>query len=282
VAVPRLGAAAGGGPLSLYSDPALYELVFSVRDVRAEVDALLAWRGRAGPPRQPATALELAAGPAAHAIEVARRGIGVSALDLSATMCAHARRRARQEGVTLEVVRADMTRFDLPGRFDLAFCMCDSAGHLHDLDQMVSHLRCVAAHLVAGGVYVLETSHPADFLGGVARTQDRWQVSRDGVRVDVRWTSGPVDPTTQIGDDRIRVRVDQGGRRRVVEGRLRLRRWTAVEVEAAVRLAGGLELVERHGSFDPDSRFDGGTGEWRMISVMRKISGGGGGRSRRR
>ena len=32
----------------------------------------------------------------------------------------------------------------------------------------------------------------------------------------------------------------------------------------------GLELVERHGSFDPDSPFEGSAGEWRMISVMRR------------
>jgi hypothetical protein len=35
-------------------------------------------------------------------------------------------------------------------------------------------------------------------------------------------------------------------------------------------MAGGLELAERHGSFDPDSAFDGGAGEWRMISVLRR------------
>jgi hypothetical protein len=189
-------------------------------------------------------------------------------------MCAHARRRAREAAVPLDVVEADMVRFHIPRRrFDLALVMLDSASHILDLDDMVSHLRSVASHLMPGGLYVMEMSHPADFLAGSAKTQDRWRVTGGGRRVDVRWTApvGAFDPVTQVWDNRISVTVTEGGRRRVLRDRVRLRRWTATEVDAAVRLAGGLELAERHGSFDADAAFgEGGPEEWRMISVLER------------
>lgn len=259
----------------LYSDPALYELAFSYRDVGAEIDAIEAWytQHRGG---RPARVLELAAGPAAHAIEFARRGARVTALDASPEMCAYARRRAEQEGVALDVAEADMVRFRLPRRrFDLALVMLDSASHVLDLDAMVAHLQSVGSHLVPGGLYVMEMSHPADFLAGTPKTQSRWRLTRGTTRVDVRFTSplDAFDPATQVWNHRISVTVTNGRRRTVVRERMALRRWTAVELDAAARLAGNLRLLQRHGSFDVDGPFGANDpGEWRMISVLERLA----------
>jgi SAM-dependent methyltransferase len=260
----------------LYGDPSLYELAFSYRDIGAEVDVLEAWfnRRRGQPPRR---VLELAAGPSAHAIEFARRGARVTALDASPVMCAFADRRAGEEGVALNVVEADMVHFRIPRqRFELAVVMLDSASHILDLDAMVSHLRSVGAHLVPGGLYVMEMSHPADFLAGSPKTQQRWRLTRGARHVDVRFTSplGAFDPATQVWDNRLSITVTERGKQRVLRDRMALRRWTAVELDAAARLAGGLCVSERHGSFDVDGPF--GTGapeEWRMISVLERTAG---------
>lgn len=254
----------------LYADPELYELVFSTRDIAAQVDVLEGWYGACSKGR-PQKALELAAGPAAHARELARRGTRATALDLSPVMCAYARRRARSAGLDLEVVRGDMVSFELADRFDLAFTMLDSASHLVDLDTMVSHLRAVRAHLRRGGLYVMEMGHPAD-LFGTARTQSRWRVTGDGVHVDVRWSlrAKAFDPRTQIGAHTIAVTVSERGRRRIVRDSLVLRQWTPTELDAAIRLAGGLRLVGRHGFFAEDAPFEGGPDEWRMISVLQR------------
>ena len=109
--------------------------------------------------------LELAAGPAEHAREFARRGLAATALDLNPEMCAYAAREAARAGVEVEVVRDDMTRFDLGRRFDLVVTMLDSTSHLMTLDAFVAHLRRVAAHLSPGGLYIVEMSHPRDRLG---------------------------------------------------------------------------------------------------------------------
>ena len=263
------------GDADLYDEPELYDLAFSYRDVSAEVDIVEAWYERRRAER-PARVLELAAGPAAHAIEFGRRGAKVTALDSSAAMRIYAGRRAREQGVALETVDADMVRFRIPRRrFDLAMVMLDSASHILDLDAMVSHLGSVGAHLVPGGLYVMEMSHPADFLAGSPKTQSRWRLTRGARHVDVRFTSplGAFDPATQVWDCRISVKVTERGRTRVLRDHMALRRWTAAEVEAAARLAGNLRLVERHGSFDVDGPFGADDpGEWRMISVLERTA----------
>src|SRR3984957_9735942 len=103
----------------IYDEPELYEAACAYRDVPAEVAALLRWSGAhrdpaAGPPR---SVLELAAGPAEHARELARRGLAATALDLNPAMCARAGELAKAAGVSLSVVEADMRDFAIPGEF---------------------------------------------------------------------------------------------------------------------------------------------------------------------
>jgi hypothetical protein len=116
----------------------------------------------------------------------------------------------------------------------------------------------------------MEMSHPAEALPGRAPTQDRWQVTVGGRRLSVRWTDGAFDPVTRIAENRIAVSVHGSGAHHVVRDRITLRRWTPTELDAAVRLAGGLRLVERHGSFMDAAFGEGGADEWRMISVLER------------
>ena len=57
----------------IYDEPEYYEAACAYRDVPAEVDALLRWSGKHHEP--PRSVLELAAGPAEHARDLARRGL---------------------------------------------------------------------------------------------------------------------------------------------------------------------------------------------------------------
>lgn len=252
----------------IYDDPWAYELACSFRNVAAEVDVLLGWCAESG--ARPASVLELAAGPAEHAREFARRGLAATALDLNPAMCAYAARA----GARIEVVRDDMTRFDLGRRFDLVVTMLDSTSHLMTLDAFVAHLHRVAAHLSPGGLYVVEMSHPRDRLGDDPSVSTGWTVERGGVRASVRWgePSDRLDPVTQIADDHVTMTITDGGGTRVIRDVVPYRFWTATELDAAIRLAGGLDVAARYGDF--------GTGEdavaltdpeaWRMITILRR------------
>lgn len=73
------------------------------------------------------TILDVGCGSGRHAVELARRGYAVTGLDLSAGMLAEGRRAAKAAGVTVEWLRADAARFDLPPRFDAAVGLCEGA-----------------------------------------------------------------------------------------------------------------------------------------------------------
>ncbi|TDC56557.1 class I SAM-dependent methyltransferase [Actinomadura sp. KC345] len=257
----------------IYDDPWAYELACSFRDVPAEVDVLLAWCAAHRAAGRPGTVLELAAGPAEHAREFARRGPAATALDLNPEMCAHAAREARRDGVGLEVVQDDMTRFDLGRRFDLIVTMLDSTSHLMTVDAFVAHLRRAAAHLSPDGLYVVEMSHPRDRLSDDPTVSTGWTVERDGVHASVRWgePTDRLDPVTQIADDHVTMTITGDGAARVLRDVVPYRFWTATELDAVIRLAGGLEVVAQYGDFgageDAVALTD--PGAWRMITLLR-------------
>jgi SAM-dependent methyltransferase len=253
----------------IYDEPELYEAACAYRDVPAEVDALLRWSGKHhGPPR---SVLELAAGPAAHARDLARRGLDATALDLSAAMCARAGNLAEAAGVGMTVVEADMRDFALPGRFDLAITMLNSLCHLLTLDDMRRHLACVARHLVPGGLYIAELAHPADYFTAERRTSSEWTTDVDGGTVSVRWgTKDQIDPVTQITREHVSVTYNKRGEPvRTVTDVVPNRFWTATELAAAISLAGGLAVAAGYGAFEADVPVDAAEA-WRMILVLRR------------
>lgn len=253
----------------IYDDPWAYDLACDFRDVPSEVETLLGWCSPRRPPVR--TVLELAAGPAEHAREFARRGVAATALDLSPAMCAYAAEQAELAGVAVDIVQADMTCFDLGRRFDLVVTMLDSTSHLMTLDAFVSHLDRAAAHLALDGLYIIEMSHPADRLTAEPKTSTGWQVSRGDVEATVRWGEphDRLDPITQIADDHVTITVTEGGRTRVIQDVVPYRFWTATELAAAVRLSGALEIIAQHGDFADDVPLD-SPGAWRMITILRR------------
>lgn len=261
-----------GPPADVYGSVEAYELAYSYRDVPAEVDALTTWcerHGSGGPTR----VLELACGPADHALEFARRGATVTALDLEPTMVRRAAERAAGEGLKVDVRHGDMTDFDLDTRVDLVIMMLDSVAHLLDLDALVSNLRAAARHLDPGGLYVLEMSHPADFFSPTSKAQLEWEVAEGDRQVRLRW-GGPgddFDPISQVSMARVRMEYDRPGERTAVsEEILPQRCWTATETEAAARLSGCFDVAARYGSVEPDTPFDQTEGSWRMVVVLRR------------
>ena len=201
------------GVSGIYDEPELYELACAYRDIPAEATVLLTWcaihfRRSAGEHTDSGvrSVLELAAGPAEHARELARRGLRAATLDLSPAMCGYAAAQAKAAGVDLQVVQGDMRGFVVTGPggtpvlFDAAITMLNSVCHLFTLDDLVRHLTAVRANLVPGGLYIVELAHPADFFGSVPRTSSEWTTDAPGVHADVHWggRTDQIDPLTQV------------------------------------------------------------------------------------
>jgi SAM-dependent methyltransferase len=248
---------------SVYDESLGYEIAFSYRDVPAEVDALIAMAG--GTPR---SVLEIAAGPAEHAIEFARRGARAAALDLSEAMCARATANAAAAGVELDVIRADMRDFSAPYQVDLAYCMISSISHVPTLDDMISHLAAVRRALGPGGCYIIEGNHPTEQFGAKA-TGTNWEAESDGITVHLRWGADDdrIDPVTQLTDVHVTLTMTGPDGTSVTTRHVESDRfWTPDEMRASARLA-GLGVSAEYGAFD--RRGLSADGAWRMITVMR-------------
>ena len=255
----------------IYDEPEFYEAACAYRDVPAEVGALLRWSGKHHGPDSglPRSVLELAAGPAEHARNLAQRGLEATALDLSPAMCARARDLAAAAGTPLTVVQADMRDFSLPARFDLAITMLNSLCHLLVLDDMLRHLTAVGRHLDRDGLYIMELAHPVDFFGAERRTSSEWSSETGDGTVSVRWgAQDQIDPVTQVTREHVSVTYHRrGGPVRTVTDVVPNRFWTATELTAAIRLAGGFTVAASYGDFETDLPVD-AADAWRMILVL--------------
>ena len=284
------------GVTGIYDEPELYELACAYRDIPAEVSALRAWFAThfAGTsddaPAAVGSVLELAAGPAEHARELARRGLRATALDWSAAMCGYAAGQAKAAGVSLDVVEADMRDFRVAGpdggqvRFGAAITMLNSACHLFTLDDLVRHLAAVRAHLVEGGLYIVELAHPADIFAPEPRTSSEWTVDApDGLHAEVHWggRGDRIDPLTQVTNEHMTITATaKDGTIRTVSDVVPNRFWTLTEFTAAIALANaraaapgdpaaGLELVASYGDFDETTALD-SPAAWRMVLILRR------------
>lgn len=135
-----------------------------------------------------AVCCDLACGTGATAVDLAKRGLTVYAVDLSPAMCELARRKARREGVGLTVIDADMRRFRLPEKVDLITCEFDALNHVprqSDLDRV---LRCVARALKPGGHFYFDVNTKLAFEEVWPLT---WFVERPGLALVMH---GDFDP----------------------------------------------------------------------------------------
>lgn len=259
--------------VEIYEAAALYDLAFSYRDYDREVGFLRrVFEDRRG--RPPARFLELAAGPARHALGMAAAGVASTGLDLSPAMAGYARELARSQNTALSYVTADMRSFELGDRFDLAACMLCSATYLLTDQDIVAHLRAVAACLSADGLYVLELPHPDD-LDGPGTTKDAWTVQTETGTLDVTWRE--LDDQAAAPDPAIRTCLarlaftPKAGSAVVVEQRAPQRLLRRGELERLVAASGVFAVEAVWGALDPEVPLE-DAGAWRMVAVLRQAS----------
>ena len=253
----------------IYGAPAFYEIAFSYRDVPGQCDFLAALYALATG-RKPASVLELACGPAVHAREFARRGLGVLGLDLALEMVAYAAERLGEHG---HVMLGDMADFTVNAPVDLAFTLLDSLPYLTTNEELTSHFRCVRHALRKGGVYVAELRHPSDahLHPPDPTTLGTWTEERDGTRVTTEWAlEVTYDPIAQTERARSRLTVEQTGTTHVIDSWGIQRPLLPQELRALVELAGGWRFLGWWGDFDLDRPLGGSDEDWRMIVAWQR------------
>ncbi|MBO3095890.1 class I SAM-dependent DNA methyltransferase [Cellulomonas dongxiuzhuiae] len=98
--------------------------------------------------------LELAIGTGRVAVPLARSGVPVTGVELSAPMVA--RLRTKVDDATIPVVMGDMAETRAPGEFTLVYLVFNTISNLLTQDEQVACFRNAARHLVPGGRFVIE------------------------------------------------------------------------------------------------------------------------------
>jgi DNA-binding winged helix-turn-helix (wHTH) protein len=103
---------------------------------------------------------DLGCGSGETAVELARRGIEVHAVDLSPVFCETVRRKARAAGVTVHVHCQDMRDFRLPRPVDLVLAEFASLNNLADRRDLSRVLDSVSRALPADGWFLFDVNTP--------------------------------------------------------------------------------------------------------------------------
>ncbi|HLM73382.1 MAG TPA: class I SAM-dependent methyltransferase [Polyangiaceae bacterium] len=161
----RNDAELAAGSSAHYEDPAYYTKTYRDRldDVRFYTDLAVA-RARGGP------VLEYGCGNGRIAIPIARHGLEVTGVDLSAAMLRDLRARLRSEPAEVRrLVRArrgDMRSVRLGRRFPLVLCTFNAFLHLYTRQDVERFLARAREHLEPGGELCFDLSipEPAELL----------------------------------------------------------------------------------------------------------------------
>jgi SAM-dependent methyltransferase len=178
------------------------------------------------------SACDLACGTGTTALSLARRGIRMSAVDLSPDMCRLARAKARRARVPLRVLRADMRDFRLPEAVDLVTCEFDALNHVPRKGDLALVAKSVARALRPGGYFYFDVNNRLAFERVWPLT---WFIEKPGVAVVLHG-----------GYDRGRDRAWSDVEWFIREGRVWRRYhehveevcWTASEIRGTLREAG--------------------------------------------
>lgn len=233
--------------IPLYRDGRHYDALnsFLVADIPFYVEEA----GRSGGP-----VLELACGTGRLAIPIAQSGVEMVGLDLSASMLAHARTKAKAAGVEIEFVEGDCRSFDLGRKFALIFMAFNSMQHLHDYASQAALFACVRKHLAEGGRFIFDVFNPKVEI--LARASGERRVEREYEDPDGKGKmafeySSTYDDVAQVSHIQCYFvrRGPHGEELEVRQEELHLRSFFPQELDLLVR-SQGFEIVEKFGNFE--------------------------------
>ncbi|MGC9523375.1 MAG: class I SAM-dependent methyltransferase [Anaerolineae bacterium] len=249
----------------IYDHPEYFEIAYSFRDIRAEVDAIerLIYRYSQIPVKR---ILELGCGSAPHLPELARRGYHYVGLDYSASMLDAARRRAEQYRVRATFVQSDLADFALAKPVDFAMVLLGSL-YVVTTAELTRHFENVARALHPGGLYLLDwTINCAPSTA----THDIWVQRRGDIEVKTTYRAHLVSPVEQIMEEDVTMEVNDAGTRHVLHQVAHQREIYPQEFLAFVKHQPSWDFIGWWDSWDLDRPLDDLGAVHRPVVVIRR------------
>jgi cyclopropane fatty-acyl-phospholipid synthase-like methyltransferase len=117
------------------------------------------------------SALDVPCGNGRHAVELARRGVRTTGVDISAGFLAEARASAPE----VEWIQGDMRNLPWSGRFDAAYCWGNSFGYF-DHDSCQSFLKAISSALKPGCRFLLESGAVSESILPVLQPERKLRI----------------------------------------------------------------------------------------------------------
>lgn len=189
-----------------------YDAFYAHKDYAAECDLVQQALTREGCGTA-ATLLDIGCGTGGHAIELARRGLAVTGVDISPAML----EQAGEKATALPPSRrpswlcGDARSFDAGCRFDAATMMFAVIGYLTDNADVAAALRNIRRHLQPGAAFVCDFWYGPSVL--VQRPTDRIRVLDTERGQVIRATQTTLDVSRHTADVSFRLwAIEQGQR----------------------------------------------------------------------
>jgi ubiquinone/menaquinone biosynthesis C-methylase UbiE len=101
--------------------------------------------------------IDLGCGTGTIAIPLAKEGYNVIGVDLSEDMLSMAQQKSRNEGVSVQWLQQDMSKFEVPDSVDTILCFCDSLNYITDAKLVQDTFQRVYDHLSPSGLFLFDT-----------------------------------------------------------------------------------------------------------------------------
>ena len=191
--------------------------------------------------------LDIACGTGIHLREFARRGYEVVGIDGKKEMVDFVLRQAAAEGLDVKCLRSDIKAFDPGRKFGCVICMLDSFRYLLTDEDILSHLKSVAASLEDGGLYIIDLWTPSG-INDFVWEDVSWSERRGDIQVDARYIqhAETFDPKRRTFDDELIFKVTSPSFNSTITSRARTR---------ALLFDEFCGLADRNGSFGRKGKF---------------------------
>ena len=189
---------------SVYDHPKYYEIAFSFRDIRAEVDTFeRCFKNYAEIPVK--SILEIGCGNSPHLEELLKRGYVYTGLDISKAMLAYSSQKAAAMDGKATFIHADMINFLISQTFDFAFIALGSLC-ARNTDEIFSHFRSVAQALNKGGLYFLDWCIR---FAPFSAQDDSWTIEQEKIKVTTHFSEKLIDAVEQLVEETISLDVQE-------------------------------------------------------------------------
>jgi SAM-dependent methyltransferase len=223
--------------MEIYRHPLYYEIAFSFFDVKKQIDTfelMIREFSRIKVRRF----LDVACGPSLQLREIARRGYEALGLDLVPEMLNYLSEKAKEEGLRIETVKADMSSFRLEKKVDFAFIMMGSLVFKSN-EEFLNHLDSLAHSLRSGGLYFVQNLA----VDWTRIAEQSWDMERDGIKVKTTYSARLKDILNQIRTEEIVLEVNDHGKEMRFKSVEDAKLMFPQEFKALIRLNGEFEFL---------------------------------------